>query len=101
MPFDACPRIGCVGCVASIAVSNQVRFTALLQLLYDFDIIIAEDTKDVADTSFLYAAKQEIPIVPFITHLFFQDLVRGSIRARSGQMYLKTSPVTIRPKRIP
>jgi hypothetical protein len=58
---DSCIRIGSVGCVELVAIANPGRFTPVLQLLHEFEIVIARHTKDVPNTSFLQAAKQKVP----------------------------------------
>ena len=83
---DSRIRIRPVGGVELAAVSNPARPTTVLQLLYEFEVVIAGNTKEVANTNFLQAAKQKVSDRLFITHISFQSLVRGSIRARSGQM---------------
>src|SRR5215469_3623902 len=57
---DSCIRIGRVGCVELIAISDPDRFTPVLELLHESEIVIAWHTEDVPNTSFLQAAKQKV-----------------------------------------
>src|SRR5215475_3547971 len=57
---NSCIRISRVGRIELIAVSNPRRFTAVFQLLHEFEVIVAGNTKDVPHASFLQAAKQKI-----------------------------------------
>src|SRR5215467_13148363 len=57
---DSRIRIGGVGSIELVAISNPSRFTAVFELLHELQVVIAGDTKDVANTSFLKAAKQKV-----------------------------------------
>jgi hypothetical protein len=58
---DSRIRIGRVGRVEFVAISNPGRFTAVLELLHELEIVIARHAEDVPNTSFLQAAKQKVP----------------------------------------
>src|SRR4029077_1977822 len=58
---DSRVRIRRVGGVKLAAVSNPGRLTAVFELLHESQVVIAGNTKQVANTSLLQAAKQKVP----------------------------------------
>ena len=57
---DSRIRIGRLGGIELVAVSNPGRLTQVFELLHEFEVVIAGNTKDVANTSFLKAAEQKV-----------------------------------------
>ena len=57
---DSRIRIGRVGSVELVAIPNPGRLTALFELLHEFEVVIAGNAKDVANTSFLKTTKKEV-----------------------------------------
>src|SRR5262249_934076 len=58
---DSRIRIGRVGGIELVAISNPSWFTPVFELLHEFQVVIAGNTKDVPNTNFLQAAKQKDP----------------------------------------
>src|SRR5262249_47042971 len=55
--LDSCIRISRVGRVKLVTISNPGRFTPILQLLHEFEVVIARHTEDVPNPNLLQAAK--------------------------------------------
>src|SRR5262249_46382829 len=58
--IDSRIRIGRVRAIELVAISNPSRLTAVFELLHESEVVIAGDTKDVANTGFLQATKQKV-----------------------------------------
>ena len=69
---DSRIRIGRVGRVEFVAISNPGRFTPVLELLHEFEIVIARHTEDVPIPASCKRRSRKFPIDWFITHISFQ-----------------------------
>src|SRR5262245_54229088 len=58
--IDSCIRIGRVGCIELVTISNPRWFAPVLQLLHEFEIVVARHAEDVANASFFQPAKQKV-----------------------------------------
>src|SRR5262249_17979039 len=56
---DSRISIGRIGRVELVAVSNPGGLTAVFELLHEFEVVVAGNTKDVPNTGFVQAAKQK------------------------------------------
>ena len=72
---DSCIRIGRVGGVELVAISNPGRLTPVLQLLHESEVVVARHTKDVIDPCFLQTTKDRVS--DGLPHFLFPPLYQS------------------------